>query len=272
VCYNGSIETIGTAIIFLGKETAMKHTALRFLIASLLILAMALPLFACDKGNAPEDTTLPSSDGSETPAPDTEAPTEEETPPEAPLPTEVDLPEAYRTADIVYACDDGSILHSFSGKTAEDYAAACAYYTGKDFRVYSSMEQGENKATTFVGQSVMAHVYWLKHSGELSIILSDTAADTLPPATPAVTDGDYECTVAQMKDTQNFIGMGYVIQLKDGSFIVYDGSYSNQLQNLMRYITSAYKGDGKPVIRAWLLTHSHNDHYPSFEAFATTDR
>ena len=254
----------------------MKHTALRFLIASLLILVMGLSLFACVSEGPSEDTTTPA-DGSESPTdpmtqPDTEAPTEEDTEPEAPLPTEVSLPEAYRTADIVYECDDGSILHSFSDKTAEDYAAACAYYTGKDFRVYSSIEQSENKAATFVGQSVMAHVYWLKYSGELSIVLSDTAADTLPPATPAVTDGDYECTVAQMKDTQNFIGMGYVIQLKDGSFIVYDGSYANQTSTIVRYITNAWKGEGKPTVRAWVLTHSHNDHYPAFEEFANNKR
>ena len=72
----------------------MKHTALRFLIASLLILVMGLPLFACDKGNAPDETTLPSADGSEA---STETPTEAET--EVPLPTEVDLPEAYKTAE-----------------------------------------------------------------------------------------------------------------------------------------------------------------------------
>ena len=60
----------------------MKHTALRFLIASLLILVMALPLFACDKGNTPDETTLPA-DTTDTPA---ETPTEQptETPTEEP--------------------------------------------------------------------------------------------------------------------------------------------------------------------------------------------
>ena len=121
---------IGNAIIF-ERDLTMKHTALRFLIASLLILVLGLSLFACVSEGPSEDTTTPA-DGSESPTdpmtqPDTEAPTEEDTEPEAPLPTEVSLPEAYRTADIVYECDDGSILHSFSDKTAEDYAAACAY-------------------------------------------------------------------------------------------------------------------------------------------------
>ena len=75
-----------------------------------------------------------------------------------------------------------------------------------------------------------------------------------------------------MKDIRNFIDMGYVIQLKDGSFIVYDGSYANQTRNMIRYITNARKGEGKPVIRAWALTHSHNDHYKNFENFVNSER
>ena len=241
----------------------MKHTALRFLIASLLILAMALPLFACDKGNAPDETTLPSADGSETPAPDTEAPTEAET--EAPLPTEVSLPEAYQTADIVYPCNDGSTLYTYAGKTAEDFAAVCAHYKGLGFKVYSDTVKAENTATTFVGDGPMAHIYWHKAKGELNIVLSDTAAATLPPMTPEVTDGEYECTVMQMKDSTNVNGMCYVIQLKDGSYIVYDGSYATQARKMVTYMEENYKGEGKPTVRAWVLTHSHGDHYPTFQ-------
>lgn len=255
----------------------MKHTALRFLIATLLILVLCLPLFACDSGKTPEDTTAEtpteapteesteeSTDGA------TEAPTEGET--EAPLPTEVDLPEAYKTADIVYDCDDGSVLHNYTGKSADDFAAVCAYYTEKGFKVYSSHTMGENTATTFVGNGPMAHVYWIKAKGELNVVLSDTAANNLPPMTPAVTDGEYECSIVQLKDNTNVNGMSYVIQLKDGSYIVYDGSYIGQARKLQQYLIDHYKGEGKPIVRAWVLTHSHNDHYPTFRAFATNTR
>ena len=98
----------------------MKRTILRSLIASLLILVLGLPLFACVSEGPSEDTTATPTDSNETTAPDTEAPTEGET--EAPLPTEVDLPEAYKTADIVYDCDDGSVLHNYTGKSADDSA------------------------------------------------------------------------------------------------------------------------------------------------------
>ena len=233
----------------------MKHIILRSLIASLLILVLGLPLFACVSGGPSEDTTATPTDGNETTAPDTEAPTEGET--EAPLPTEVDLPEAYKTADIVYDCDDGSVLHNYTGKSADDFAAVCAYYTEKGFKVYSSHTMGENTATTFVGNGPMAHVYWIKAKGELNVVLSDTAANSLPPMTPAVTDGEYECSI---------------VQLKDGSYIVYDGSYIGQARKLQQYLVDNYKGEGKPVVRAWVLTHSHNDHYPTFQAFAINSR
>ena len=118
----------------------------------------------------------------------------------------------------------------------------------------------------------MAHVYWLKAKGELNIVLSDTAANSLPPMTPAVTDGEYECSIVQLKDNTNVNGMSYVIQLKDGSYIVYDGSYVGQARKLQQYLIANYKGEGKPVVRAWVLTHSHNDHYPTFQAFATNSR
>lgn len=255
----------------------MKHTALRFLIATLLILVLCLPLFACDSGKTPEDTTAETPTGAPTEESTeestdgaTEAPTEGET--EAPLPTEVDLPEAYKTADIVYDCDDGSVLHNYTGKSADDFAAVCAYYTEKGFKVYSSHTMGENTATTFVGNGPMAHVYWIKAKGELNVVLSDTAANNLPPMTPAVTDGEYECSIVQLKDNTNVNGMSYVIQLKDGSYIVYDGSYIGQARKLQQYLIDHYKGEGKPIVRAWVLTHSHNDHYPTFRAFATNTR
>ena len=232
----------------------MKHTALRFLIASLLILAMVLPLFACDNGAA-TDTTVDTTAA--------EAPTE--APTEAPLPTEVALPAGYETADTVYACHDGSTLYAYAGKTETDFEAVCDGYKALGFKVYSDTNKAGNRFTTLVGDGPMAHVYWLKDTGELNLVLSDTAADTLPPVTPEVTDGDYACSIVQMKDNTNVNGMAYIIQLKDGSYVVYDGSYSGQARKLTKYMQDNYTGEGKPTVRAWILTHSHNDHFPTFQ-------
>jgi hypothetical protein len=83
--------------------------------------------------------------------------------------------------------------------------------------------------------------------------------------TPEVTDGDYECSVVQLTDNTNVNGMCYVVQLKDGSYIVYDGSYSTQARKMVKYMEDNYTGEGKPTVRAWVMTHSHGDHYPTFQ-------
>lgn len=249
----------------------MNHRFSRILIAALLALSMTLPLPACTGAGTTADTTTPAGTGdASTQAPvgdTTAAETEVETQPEV-LPTAIELPSSLPTADILYSCDDDSVLHTYKSKSEEDFNAVCAYYAEQGFKVYSDTTKVGNRFTTFVGDGPMAHVYWLKNQSELNIVISQTAASTLPPATPEVTDGDYECSIVQFKDNSNVNGMSYVIQLKDGSYIVYDGSYTGQARKLQKYLTDNYKGEGKPIIRAWILTHSHNDHYPTFRTFA----
>ncbi len=178
------------------------------------------------------------------------------------------FPEGYEATDLTYTCQDGSVLHTYAGKTEADFEAACAYYRARGFRTYSDVTKSKSRFTTLVGDGPLAHLYWLANTGELNIVLSATAAHTLPPATPAVTDGDYEVTVTQMQDEHHINGMGYVVRLADGSFLIFDGAYEGQELRIRAFLEEHYKGEGKPIVRAWVLTHSHADHYPAFRAFA----
>ena len=238
----------------------MKKHVFRILLASLLAASMALPMLACTVKDVSEDTTVVTKTELTDPA------TEPET---VPLPeVEVIDPADFGEAAIVYDCEDGSVLSTYQNKTASDFEGVCAYYEKEGYTVYSTTDMGGNPSATFVKGDAMAHIYHHPSNGELNIVLSETAGGTLPPAVPAVTDGDYECTVVQIMDAEHVNGMGYIIQLKDGSYIVYDGAYSSQTNKIERYLKENYEGDDKPIIRAWVLTHSHNDHYPVFQTFA----
>lgn len=261
----------------------------------LLLLTMILGLTACKPAPGGDETTdsgtvttAPDAPDSDTAEPDETDPGEtnpDETQPAETDPAETDpaetqpaetetqdftpvdvpLPEDYATADDVYDCEDDSFVYSYKNKTADDYAAVCAFYKAQGYAVYSETDMGGSPAMTLTNKGGMAHVYWLKNLGELSIVTSSTAAGTLPPKTPAVTDGEVECTVGQLN---NLGGMGYVIRLKDGSFIVSDGGDIGNTASLYNYLTKYNTREGKPVIRAWILTHSHCDHYGIFEGFA----
>jgi competence protein ComEC len=63
-------------------------------------------------------------------------------------------------------------------------------------------------------------------------------------------------------------GMGYIIKLSDGSFIVYDGGFTADSETIMDALTRLNVTGVKPHIRMWLLTHMHGDHAQAFLQFS----
>ncbi len=79
-------------------------------------------------------------------------------------------------------------------------------------------------------------------------------------------------------DNYNHYGMGYVIQLGDGSFLIIDGgnnvddprddSTDTDSDYLYDYLMSKKPANHeKPVIAAWILTHIHGDHTNAMKNF-----
>ena len=65
-----------------------------------------------------------------------------------------------------------------------------------------------------------------------------------------------------------FSGNTFVIQLKNGHFIVNDGGTSlEDLQYLLDYLESLTPQGEKPVVEAWFISHAHEDHYGAFMQF-----
>lgn len=228
----------------------MKRNALLTLAVWMLLLALLIPMAACTQEQGQEQGS------------DTVTETEAET-----LPPAVD-PESYGYADVTYKCQDNSILRTYKGKSADDFTGVRSFYLQNGYSVYSESEKAENLFCTLVNGSAMAHMYWIKSSGELNVVTSKTAGDTLPPAqSPEIMQGAVKPVVTQMRDSSNVNGMCYIVQLPDGSFIVYDGSYDKRAKKVMAQIEDMHVGGGVPLIRAWVLTHSHDDHHPTFGYF-----
>ena len=82
-----------------------------------------------------------------------------------------------------------------------------------------------------------------------------------------------ESAITAVRLPDGTVGMGYIITLEDGSFIVIDGGYSvadvemwNALKALHKNIYNVEPSATSPVrVKAWYVTHAHNDHYESFE-------
>lgn len=82
-------------------------------------------------------------------------------------------------------------------------------------------------------------------------------------------------TSTSQRDTERS-GMGYILRLADGRFIVYDGGFestelrnADKLYNIMKtYAPTSGPYANKVVIAAWVLTHPHSDHIGAFMYFS----
>ncbi len=64
-------------------------------------------------------------------------------------------------------------------------------------------------------------------------------------------------------------GMGYIWTLEDGSYLIMDGGYKHDSQRIYNYLVDNNKRtDGKIIIHAWYISHSHDDHYGAFQQFS----
>ena len=64
-------------------------------------------------------------------------------------------------------------------------------------------------------------------------------------------------------------GDSYVIQLKNGHFIIFDGATDYELGYLLDYLETLVPAGEKPVIEAWCNTHLHYDHFHLLNQFNT---
>ncbi len=65
-------------------------------------------------------------------------------------------------------------------------------------------------------------------------------------------------------------GQGMILKLADGSFVLWDGGYPDDMPGLLSFLEANTPAGQKPVIATWILTHSHGDHYWGFESLFKT--
>ena len=167
-----------------------------------------------------------------------------------------------------YTCLDGEKIEYYLDVTEDEVISFCEEIVKRGFKKTQSNKTGDNLSTTMIKGSEMIHMYWYSCEKRMTVVNSAKGAESLP-AKPKVTTGNINTTVTQLKSTE-INGMGYVIQLADGSFMIYDGGYDKEdiLEELWGVLNELTPKGKEIIIRAWILTHSHGDHYGTFVSFS----
>lgn len=171
---------------------------------------------------------------------------------------------------------DGMYQIYVSDTTDAEYGAYRGALEGAGYVLYAENQIGKNRYATYTGGESVVHAYWLDAQKTVRILISEKVGTELFPkdavedaavCDPLLTqmDMDYESQFA--KDN----GMGFIFTLRDGSYIIIDGGYATETETLYRFLRDNNKrADGKILIRAWMISHPHLDHYGNFVEFSKT--
>lgn len=189
--------------------------------------------------------------------------TEETCVPPVIVPAMPDAEAAYKS----YVAGDGMTLLQFENMTESDYIAACDYLKNEGFAAYCADNIGSSMSSTYTKGDEYYTLIYAEKSGTFYIGHSEVGALALPKQGESY-EAVCETTVTQGY-SQNINGMTYIVRLADNSFIVVDGGYANDAKNLIKTLESLSGQESGIRIRAWLMSHAHDDHYPAFGEFAS---
>lgn len=190
--------------------------------------------------------------------------------------------------------NDDSLQYLYKGVTRKDYLTYREMLLQNGYKTVTENEIEESLFCTLVNRNagVMLYVAFeaFAHEGEyapdftpsIRIVSSPLQTVAEPPAailSPAPYKKVTNTAVTNVELTGRAIGMGYIITLEDGSFIVFDGGGVNpepkEPETLWYLLHIRYQqiyGENpspeRPIrVAAWIITHSHWDHYGAFREF-----
>lgn len=173
----------------------------------------------------------------------------------------------------LFDCDDGYRMVLVSGVDENEFSAYCDKVAGSGYTLTAQNDMNGNLFRTYVNDdNIMLHTYWIEHSSEVRAVVAKNAvmaADDTGGNNSLCTPVLRQLRAAPLLSGYNE-GMGYVIRLGDGRFIIIDGGYyrtecAEEIYNSLREL--ALDPDNI-VVASWYISHAHDDHFGAFRKFA----
>ena len=175
-------------------------------------------------------------------------------------------------------CNDaayGQLLYRYTETSASQFEAYCNKLEAEGYQKVLSNANGKNLYATYTKGDVKLHVYYTDYEKAVRLITGDVKVTGLAKDNVTGEAKVTEFSVTQMDLTyasSTSGGMGYVITLEDGRFVIVDGGTSNATDatKLYKLLQKLNKRSDGIKIAGWILTHEHSDHFGVFKNFANT--
>ena len=174
----------------------------------------------------------------------------------------------------IFDCDTGYQMVLLEDVDKAEFDAYITKLAGEGYTLHSENDMNGNIFKTYQKGGVMLHTYWVEYSKEVRTIVAKT--NNLPVTSNSGNNNLCEPLIHQLKvlvkvegKTWYDGGLGMVIRLADGRFIVVDGgSNATDANEIYEYLKYAAVDKNNIVIAAWYFTHGHGDHVDGFVEFA----
>ena len=171
-------------------------------------------------------------------------------------------------------CSDDIYRIYYTNTSLETYNSYTDSLAGKGYTLYAENKIGSHVYRTYAGKECMIHAYFTAGKNETRLLVSDVD-DMVKYDLSAVSDGEVTQPVFTLmapdynaQATKGENGLGMIFTMKDGSFVIVDGGWGYDTQGLYNYLVQNNKRSDGILIRAWIITHPHEDHYGNIVRFA----
>ena len=173
----------------------------------------------------------------------------------------------------------GTKIYIADGAKAEHFTKYVAALKSAGFTAYTTNKLHNNEFATYVTKEQIVHVMFFPNKSVMKVTVDPRSTYVLPGLKSEVASGTKAVEFVQLGMKQvsgsSENGMGYVVKLPDGRFIVVDAGFaydSGGGGNSGKFIVNTLKkmqgNNNKPVIAAFIITHIHTDHAGGFMGLA----
>ncbi|MBO5295249.1 MAG: MBL fold metallo-hydrolase [Clostridia bacterium] len=177
-------------------------------------------------------------------------------------------------ATLPVTADEGqnASLAVMKQSTAAEYDAYLGKLATQGYTLYTSNVIEENRFATYTNDKYLISAGWYPYENSARITIEAKGSlvglesDNVWTPVNGITTSLAQLGLGTEANDYPYIGMSYVYQLADGSFIVIDGGFASDGERIYNYM-KAKAPNGEIVIAAWFITHNDPDHYRAFVNF-----
>lgn len=183
-----------------------------------------------------------------------------------------DIPETTLTLTEAYDCGDDVVTLLYADGQKSDYDAYIASAEAMGYVTVSSRTAGSECYAQLESEKAATRLFVGFTADGLRLTTESLNTRTFPqsveadPYTTELTITQTALNYSAQGDNTN--GMSYILQLTDGSYIIWDGGWATDAAELYLFLKNNAPQGSTPHIRMWIFTHLHGDHSNCFLEFA----